>query len=95
MSIEEKRRSAFEEFTRINNAEDFRHDGDAIFTRSEEGYDWYWVNEKWTYWNAALDSVVIELDDPSDPADFCYDAQVIRRSGAVDAIESAGLKVKP
>lgn len=84
MSIEEKRRAAFEA----------SYEGKANFERNHWHPDFYAelpTRDKWGAWNAALDSVVIEL-----PQDNYYeDAASVALDDCRHAIESAGLKVKP
>ncbi len=86
MSIEEKRREAFEAYC-ISEAGGYC---DHHLERDENGqYTILW--EYWNLWNAALDSVVIEL--PAQwAADIMEPSQVLQ--DCKFAIEAAGLKVK-
>jgi hypothetical protein len=92
MSIEEQRRKAFE-----------AHYSDINLERNEYWPDFY-VNLTtrmcWEAWNAALDSVVVELP-PSDGLDYCpsvsYDYSAGYRAGikaSQQAIHAAGVKTK-
>ena len=90
MSIEDKRREGFERQIKILNPDDYAEDGERVFTREGTGYDWHWVNEQWLLWNAALDSVVIDLREAR-----CGGGGYLDEPDTIAAIESAGLKVKP
>jgi hypothetical protein len=76
MSIEEQRREAFEDWAE-------RHYGGPVTRDDGEYFMPEWERE-WLAWNAALDSVVIEL-----PPALADDLTLIA------SIEAAGLKVKP
>ena len=91
MSIQEQRRKSFEAFA--------TNDGkwpQAIRLGSDGQYALMQTHQDWLTWNAALDSVVIEL-----PEHYWLDVGMIDsvrcfEAGDVeDAIEAAGLKVKP
>lgn len=98
MSIEEQRRAKFESaYQRPDGVvwnsmtadywEGWQEMGDD---RAEEISAY---NERWKTWNAALDSVAIELPSRKyigNCGDDYYDAPSVER-----AIEEAGLKVKP
>ncbi len=95
MSIEEKRREAFEARIRISHPDDYAEDGERIFKREGAGYDWHWVNEYWLCWNDALDSIVVEL--PSLGICGMNNELLGYQRGIRDcraAIEACGLKVK-
>lgn len=102
MSIEEKRRAAFEQTIRISHPDDYAEVGERIFKREGTGYDWHWVNEHWLCWNDALDSVVIELPgeriEPTGPSDRDIVGGIRQWNECIfnckRYIESAGLKVK-
>lgn len=88
MNIEEKRRSAFEAafvkqcgFGRLTASANA--DAHAMY------YSALWA------WNAALESVVIELPNIETDHPIEIEAQADMRSRCREAIESAGLKVKP
>lgn len=86
MSIEEKRREGFEAFC-ISEAGGYCEEH---LERDEHGqYTILW--EYWGLWNAALDSVVIQLPEPWTEA-FMKSESMLQ--DCKFAIESAGLKVK-
>lgn len=103
MSIEEKRRAAFEawywrEFWSVH-----AHERSTIFNRygGVGGYRNWDVQRQWISWRAALDSMVIDL--PAPPAIDGNRETYTRTQSAyhqgmlavINAIESSGLKVKP
>ncbi len=103
MSIEEKRREAFEAwFVSIASPELlFAPDGSQVklFDRCQDGYRICLVDACWKSWGAALDSVEIDLPTPEesygsmgegmgDPW-LSYDMDAVKA-----AIEACGLKVK-
>ncbi len=57
MSIEEKRREAFEAYIRKSYSEHCAEEGEGVFKIEDYGYSWYWVDELWRVYVAALDSV--------------------------------------
>lgn len=93
MSIEEKRREAFEAWILDNHC----GEEDLISRDSEGEYYSVGVAERWEMYNAALDSVVIEL--PYMPrANYAnqhsFNCAIEAMFLARIAVESAGLKVK-
>ena len=108
MSIQDKRREGFEQHIKNSHPDDYAKEGDIMFSFNNHGYEWYWIQGYWLCWNAALDSVVIELPEedpkgfgPGDCADGrpSFDQQLAADCNCVlreckQAIESAGLKVK-
>lgn len=77
MNIEEKRRMAFEAWFQSEMLPRITGSHAIVRAMCEKG------------WNAALDSVVIELPDPRCDSQESYMRRVEQ------AIESSGLKVKP
>lgn len=91
MSIEEQRRKAFEAwYARQLEAEYER--GDVVGLTFELSKESHWVT-----WNAALDSVVIELPNQLHAKPYaCYEGgwnDALLETA--DLIEGMGLKVKP
>lgn len=87
--IVEARRKGFEEWILSS----FMSDGDRDLVLRDEFGEYYSVGvaERWEMYNAALDSVCVKLPQPFEGDDFTmYDGKEI-----VEAIERAGLKVKP
>lgn len=91
MSIEEKRRAAFEAHIAAQQGISEKASG-LWFSKYPNGcYKSGLVESLWRNWNAAMDSVVIEL-----PASITTMAGPVFYAIDVRAtIESAGLKVKP
>lgn len=90
MSLEEQRRAGFEEYMEASTPA-----GWAWHERDEIGYLSASVQVKWELWNAALDSVEVELPTAVGkcaPNELTYEDAV---SDCRTAIEAAGLKVKP
>lgn len=87
--IMEARRKWFEEWMAAGAGVELRK---VVAARSGDGgYALKEINIAWDGWNAALDSVCVELPQPFEGDDFTmYDGKEI-----VEAIERAGLKVKP
>lgn len=101
MSIEEKRRAAFEAWYWREFWSAHAHERSTIFNRygGVGGYRNWDVQRQWIGWNAAMDSVVIDLPKAfeaygslgfggGDP-DLSLDPDEV-----IKAIESSGLKVK-
>lgn len=88
MTIQEQRRKAFEELYYDLNCMGVQS-RNIIFRRKTMG-DYYYKapREAWFWFNAALDSVEVELPGPS------CDAQEFYMRATEQAIESAGLRVK-
>jgi hypothetical protein len=76
MNIQEKRRQVFEAwFEGLNHCRP-----EIGFSGSEHYYVHQRVEDAWNVWNAALDSVVIELPDwfsPNDCGDKAYWADLV------------------
>lgn len=95
MSIQEQRRKAFEEA-----ASKYQSDNNlapADFSTFDGQYLVPALNAAWWAWNAALDSVVIELPNQLHAKPYvCYEGgwndALLETSGL---IEGMGLKVKP
>jgi hypothetical protein len=86
-TVENTRRELFEAwFESLNHYKPMRTIYNTLWY-----YDEQQVEDAWLIWNAALDSVVIEL-----PLVYDYPDTECMRMGCVDAIESTnlGLKVK-
>lgn len=83
--IMEARRKWFEEWILSS----FMSDGDRDLVLRDEFGEYYSVGvaERWEMYNAALDSVCVELPDPGHWS--------LDRDMVIEAIERAGLKVKP
>lgn len=80
MSIQEKRREGFEAWFQAEMLPRITGSQAIVRAMCEKG------------WNAALDSVVIEL--PKDVTNVTWPAYEQARDDILGAIESAGLKVK-
>lgn len=94
MSIQEQRRARFEEWI----LSDYMSDGDRdLVSRDNDGeYCSIGVAERWETYNAALDSVVIELPDTvANTGTLTSTAVLGYKRECREAIEAAGLKVKP
>lgn len=91
MSIEEKRRAAFE--AAYPTPKGVRWDAEYGQYHGDWPADQRYF-EKLKVWNAALDSIVVELPPAMDVTglgeDFAYEAKACR-----EAIEAAGLTVTP
>jgi len=87
MSIEEKRREGFEAWYKDNVYGGSEYLALKWLVREGSGYLHADPSDAWDHWNAALDSVVIELPEEV----TLLDSNVCM---VVEAIESAGLKVK-
>jgi len=86
MNIQDQRRELFEQWV----AEKLGW-GDDDLRRDRNGdYFWLEARERLDTWNAALDSVVIEIPSPISH----FNAHSMR-TAAIDAIEEHGLKVAP
>ena len=81
--IMEARRKGFEEWILSS----FMSDGDRDLVLRDEFGEYYSVGvaERWEMYNAALDSVCVELSSQS----------LLMRSEVIESIERAGLRVKP
>lgn len=94
--IMEARRKGFEEWILSS----FMSDGDRDLVLRDEFGEYYSVGvaERWEMYNAALDSVCVELHEecklPTSVLDDDYLAGWVRNE-MVSSIERAGLKVKP
>ncbi|AXH75206.1 MAG: hypothetical protein [Caudoviricetes sp.] len=91
MSIQERRRKAFEAWYSQSWGHDDTETSLATFMLDEQGqYLYGHVHESFVVWSAALDSVEIEL-----PGLFIQQPEKLYPTRwLLDAIESAGLKVK-
>lgn len=97
MSIQEQRRAAFESAYPFSDLYLFvkdRYIANSVRPSAACLAGVNAINEAWFYWNAALDSVVVELPDvngdSTDPLYACAYAQRCR-----NAITATGLKVAP
>lgn len=65
--------------------------GDYIYhgTSCSEALFWLWLG-----WQASRAAIEIELPEPCSPGDFCVDIPAQAHHEVIEAIESAGLKVK-
>lgn len=65
--------------------------GDYIYhgTSCSEALLWLWRG-----WQASRAAIEIELPEPCSPGDFCVDIPAQAHHEVIEAIESAGLKVK-
>lgn len=89
MSIKEQRRKAFEVWA----SGEFYAGATPVRSTCGQHYRDNDVDEAWNAWNAALDSVVIDLPESfssGDARDPCIEVPDI-----IEAIEAAGLKVAP
>lgn len=89
--IMEARRKGFEEWILSS----FMSDGDRDLVLRDEFGEYYSVGvaERWEMYNAALDSVCVELPGsfwPGEASNPCIEVPDI-----IESIERAGLKVKP
>ena len=88
--IMEARRKGFEEFYLTQDNEAAAH---LNFIRDDGEYGYHVTRLAWYCWNQALDSVCVELPGsfwPGESSSPCIEVPDI-----VEAIERAGLKVKP
>lgn len=53
-----------------------------------------YVDTLWKIWDASRAAIEIELPEPCSPGDFCVDIPAQAHHEVIEAIESAGLKVK-
>lgn len=89
MSLEEQRRARFEKWIIDNHC----GEEDLVLRDSEGEYYSVGVAERWEMYNAALDSVVIELPGSFMPGEAQHPC--IEVPDIIEAIEAAGLKVTP
>lgn len=82
--IMEARRKGFEEFYLTQDVEADAH---LNFIRDDGEYGYHVTRLAWYCWNQALDSVCVELPYPGHWS--------LDRDMVIEAIERAGLKVKP
>lgn len=98
MSIEQKRRAAFEAWAAVNGISIVRTSQALAFANGQSRAvgDYIMIESlcSWAAWNAALDSVVIELPNIETDHPIEIEAQADMRSRCREAIESAFLKVK-
>lgn len=80
MSMKEQRRAKFEDWWN---------------SPANRGQDPYIKGDLRDAWNAALDSVVIELPDCFETYGYSAEVARVATDCCADAIEAAGLKVKP
>lgn len=97
MRIEEQRRSMFEDkFGKILGTEKAGDLHTAFYRDSDGRYFRNYVHAAWISWNAALDSVVIELPDTvANTGTLTSTAVLGYKRECREAIEAAGLKVAP
>lgn len=94
MNIEEQRRKAFEARMGPILRKERIGDPDKAFDKDPDGrYYRNYVYSAWLAWNAALDSLVIELPGSFMPGEAQHPC--IEVPDIIEAIEAAGLKVKP
>lgn len=89
MNIQEQRRARFEKWILDNHC----GDEDLVLRDNEGEYYSVGVAERWEMYNAALDSVEIELPEAYQHDEDGY--WLIGRTATKASIEAAGLKVKP
>lgn len=66
-----------------------------MLSRHENGnYSHLATRHKWDAWQASRAAIEIELPEPCSPGDFCIDIPAQAHHEVIEAIESAGLKVK-
>lgn len=65
-----------------------------IVTTKNDGYLYPATNSAWQAWRASRAAIEIELPEPCSPGDFCIDIPAQAHHEVIEAIESAGLKVK-
>lgn len=91
----EVRRKAFEGYMRIAFPEDFAKKGASMLEWNGATYIFTWVHWYWQAWNAALDSVVVELPIPVKRAYHEYDLGYNESlDHCEEAIHAAGIKTK-
>ena len=112
MGTQEKRRQRFEEkvfaqrflssICRVNEGQfglqsvDCPTKADFVAKDAEGNYLEQSLNPAWWAWNAALDSIVIELPEVSRQVTFDDESiDVMWPDEVREAVQSAGLKVKP
>lgn len=97
MSLEEQRRERFEQAVIDRMKEGGFLEVEIrveCLVRQGEGYYDGSVDAYWHFWNAALDGVVIDLDDCDNPDDHSGGGS-LDMTKTVEAIEAAGVQVKP
>lgn len=57
-------------------------------------YAKFGIHLAWCAWQASRTAIEIELPEPCSPGDFCVDVPAQAHHEVIEAIESAGLKVK-
>lgn len=65
--------------------------GDYIYHGTSCSEALFWL---WRGWQASRAAIEIELPEPCSPGDFCVDIPAQAHHEVIEAIESAGLKVK-
>ncbi len=65
--------------------------GDYIYHGTSCSEALFWL---WRGWQASRAAIEIELPEPCSPGDFCVDIPAQAHHEIIEAIESAGLKVK-
>lgn len=66
-----------------------------MLSRYENGnYSHLATRHKWDAWQASRAAIEIELPEPCSPGDFCVDIPTQAHHEVIEAIESAGIKVK-
>lgn len=69
--------------------------GDDYLAVNEDGDYINWItSDLWEYWAASREAIEIEFPEPCSPGDFCIDIPAQAHHEVVEAIESAGIKVK-
>lgn len=73
-----------------------QHDfGEDYLAVNDDGDYINWVTyDLWEYWVASRAAIEVELPEPCSPGDFCVDIPAQAHHEVIEAIESAGIKVK-
>lgn len=88
----QNRREKFEEYVKQTNPKDYGEYKHKLFQRNGENYTWTWVNWVWQLWNAALDSVVVELPFANDVTHDFGKGYLIGLVHSQKAVHEAGIK---
>jgi len=87
-SIQEARRAAFEAWA-AQRRYPLQRDGVVVC------YAARCTDEAWDAWNAALDSVEVKLPEVEYFGDYWSGGYAIKKEDVAEAIQAAGIKVKP
>lgn len=90
--LTEIRRKGFEEYVKTANPDDYEEYKEKLFEWDGDTYVWTWVELDWELWNAAMDSVVVELPPCLDVGNDFGKGHMVGVLETKKAILSAGVK---